>query len=307
MQITIAENENIKLIDVLSNSFKNAIDLKFSVAFLKFSGLSLIKPDIKSILKNKGKVEFLVGLDFRTTDPNSLYELKTLQGSYTNMKFFCFSKPNKNRFSVFHPKLYIIKNKNGKVTTIVGSSNLTKGGLSKNIELNIIFNGAETESEILQLMNFYLKMRLQETVFEPSYEYIKDYEKIYKKVLTYQEKVFIEKETIAEIRRLQEVEEMLPGTRPTLRRLVVDAAKKLPKTNDGYVHLQDIYEHVKNELKKYGVDFSSVVSIDANIRRAIYGDLVNWKGKYNRGYFERKSSYSGLFRLTDAGVNFKGR
>ena len=307
MQIAIAENENIKLIDVLSNSFKNAIDLKFSVAFLKLSGLSLIKSDIKSILENKGKVEFLIGLDFRTTDPDSLFELKTLQESYTNMKFFCFSKPNKNIFSIFHPKLYIIKNRNGKVTSVVGSSNLTKGGLSKNIELNIVFNGEETESEILQLMNFYLRIRLQETVFEPSYEYIKDYKKIYKKVLTHQERVFTEEETITEIRRLQEVEEMLPGTRPTLRRLVVEATKKLPKTNDGYVHLQNIYEYVKKELEKYEVDFSSVVNIDANIRRAIYGDLVGWKGKYNRGYFKRKSSYSGLFMLTDAGLNFKGR
>jgi HKD family nuclease len=56
MQITIAENENIRLIDVLKSSFKGANDLKFSVAFLKLSGLSLIKSDIESILKNKGKV-----------------------------------------------------------------------------------------------------------------------------------------------------------------------------------------------------------------------------------------------------------
>lgn len=307
MQITIAENENIKLIDILSNSFKNAVDLKFSVAFLKSSGLSLIKYDMEKILKNKGKIEFLVGLDFRTTDPDSLFELKKLQESYTDMKFFCFSEPNKSNLSVFHPKLYLIKNKDGKVTSVVGSSNLTAGGLSKNIELNIVFKGAETESEILQLVNFYLKMRLQETVFEPSYGYIEGYRKIYKTVLTHHEKAFIKEETKTELKKLQEVEEMLPGTRPTLRRLVIDAAKKLPKTKDGYVHLQDIYEHGKTELKKHGVDFTGVVNIDANIRRAIYGDLVGWKGKYNRGYFERKSSYSGLFKLTDAGMNFKGR
>lgn len=103
------------------------------------------------------------------------------------------------------------------------------------------------------------------------------------------------------------MEELLPGTRPTIRRLVVDAALKLPKTSDGFVQLQDIYDYVRSELKKYGVDFGDVVSIDANIRRAIYADLVGWKGKYNRGYFERKSAYSGLFKLTDAGLNFKGR
>ena len=118
MQITIAENENIKLIDILSAEFKNAIDLKFSVAFLKYSGLSLIKSDMERILKNKGRIEFLVGLDFRTTDPDSLFELKKLHESYADMKFFCFSEPNKTKFSIFHPKLYLIKNKDGKVTQV---------------------------------------------------------------------------------------------------------------------------------------------------------------------------------------------
>ena len=66
MQIEVADNENNKLIDVLKESFTSAIEAKFSVAFLKYSGLSLIESDIKNILKNKGKVEFLVGLDFRT-------------------------------------------------------------------------------------------------------------------------------------------------------------------------------------------------------------------------------------------------
>jgi HKD family nuclease len=305
MRITIADNENNKLIDVLKESFMNAIEAKFSVAFLKYSGLSLIKSDMNNILKNNGKVEFLVGLDFRTTDPDSLFELKSLQKSNPNLKCFCFSEPNKS--SVFHPKLYLVKNKNKEVTAIVGSSNLTNGGLSKNVELNVVFNGIETDGEILQLINFYLRMRLQESVFEPSLEYIESYRKIYDTVLVHNEQAFKKQDTKSEIIKLQEMEELLPGTRPTLRRLVVDAARTLPQTADGFVQLQDIYNYARSELKKYRVDFEDVVSIDANIRRAIYADLVGWKGKYNRGYFERKSSYSGLFRLTDVGIKFKGR
>ncbi|MCK5594575.1 hypothetical protein KAI19_00175 [bacterium] len=100
MQIAIVENENTKLVDVLKSSLNDANDLKFSVAFLKLSGLSMLKSNIENILKNKGKVEFLVGLDFRTTDPDSLFELKKLQEFYTGMKLFCFSEPNKNNF--FH-------------------------------------------------------------------------------------------------------------------------------------------------------------------------------------------------------------
>jgi HKD family nuclease len=273
MEILVADNENLKLIDVLQGSFKNVTEIKFSVAFLKSSGLNLIKSDLKNILKNKAQVEFLVGLDFRTTDPNSLFELKSMQKSYDNLRFFCFSEPNKNPFHIFHPKLYIIKNKTGQFTTIVGSSNLTKGGLTDNVELNIIFKGKSTESEILQLMNFYLRMRLRESVFEPSMEYIERYQSVYKTVLKQHDTALKKRETKNEIQKLKEIEEILPGTRPTTRRLIVDAMKQLSKTTEGYVVLQDIYKYVKSQLRENGVDFSDVVDINANIRHAIYDDM----------------------------------
>src|SRR5208282_3120583 len=38
---------------------------------------------------------------------------------------------------IFHPKLYIFQNQNGKKSAILGSSNLTEGGLSKNYEANV--------------------------------------------------------------------------------------------------------------------------------------------------------------------------
>ena len=210
MQITIVDNQDIKLIDVLEKSLGKAVDIKFSVAFLKYSGLSLIKSDIEKILKNNGKVEFLIGLDFRTTDPDSLFELKSLQKSNSNLQFFCFSEPNRSRNAVFHPKLYLIKNDVKEITAIVGSSNLTGGGLSKNVELNLVLKGTETESEILQLINFYLRMRLRETVFEPSFEYIESYKKIYDTVLVHNESAFKKEDTKTEIKKLQEMEEILP-------------------------------------------------------------------------------------------------
>jgi HKD family nuclease len=307
METLIVENQNLKLIDVLHNSFENIAELKISVAFLKLSGLRLIELDLKNILQDKAQVEFLVGLDFRTTDPDSLFKLNSLQKTYPNLRFFCFSEPNKEPNRIFHPKLYLLRNKTGRFTSIVGSSNLTKGGLTNNVELNIVFKGDGTESEILQLINFYLRMRLQETVFEPSLEYIKGYSKVYQTVLKQHDQAFRKHETKKEIQKLKEIEETLPGTRPTTRRLIVDVIKELSKTGEEYVKLQYIYDHVKSKLKNYGVDFTQIVDIKANIRHSIYDDMVGWKGKYNRGYFERKSSYSGLFRLTQPGLDFKGR
>jgi HKD family nuclease len=307
METQIIDNEKANLRELLQSTLEKAVELNVSVAFLKNSGLSLLKSGIINMLKNKANAEFLIGLDFRTTDPESLFELKKLKESYANLKFFCFCEPNENPFSIFHPKLYLIKSRTGVVTSIVGSSNLTKGGLSDNVELNVVFKGKDTESEILQLTNFYLRMRLKESVFEPSLEYIEGYQKVYRTFISHHDKAFRINDTKKEIAKLKEIEEALPGTRPTIRRLIINAIKNLRQSKENYVHLQDIYAYVKEQLTYYGVDFSSVVNIDANIRRAIYGDMIGWKGQYNQGYFEREATYSGLFRLTQKGENFNGR
>lgn len=144
-------------------------------------------------------------------------------------------------------------------------------------------------------------MRLRESIFEPSYEYLEGYKEIYDRISTSEQKSFRRSELKKVFSKLKEMEEVLPGTRPTLRRLTVEAVKNLPKDSDGFVNLKDIYSYVKSQYDRIGIPYDNVRDINAHIRRAIYGDLVGWKGKYNRGLFERKSVYSGLFRLTEEG------
>lgn len=307
MEILFSDNQDTKIFDIMKDSLNKAIDVRIAVAFLKQSGLSVINNDLNNCLKNNGKVEFLVGLDFRTTEPESLMTLRKISDNNTRIKCYCFSDPRLSNSPVFHPKLYLMSDKSRNTTAIVGSSNLTQGGLQDNIEINVIFQGKETDNAILQLTNIYLKMRLQETVFEPNYEYIEGYREIYERVALSEQKSFRHSQTKKILSKLKEMEEVLPGTRPTLRRLTIEAVKNLPKDSEGFVGLQDIYDYVKSQYDKLGINYGEVQDINANIRRAIYGDLVGWKGKYNRGFFERKRVYSGLFRLTENGEEFKGR
>ncbi|MBA4320208.1 MAG: hypothetical protein C0412_17565 [Flavobacterium sp.] len=307
MEILLSDNQNTKISDIVKDSLSKAIDVRIAVAFLKQSGLNIIKDSLDKCLKNSGKIEFLVGLDFRTTEPDSLIILRKMSDSNNRMKCYCFSDPRLSNAPIFHPKLYLISDRLKNTTAIVGSSNLTQGGLKDNIEINVIFQGRETDNAILQLTNIYLKMRLQETVFEPNFEYLEGYREIYDRISTSETKSFGHFQTKKIFSKLKEMEEVLPGTRPTLRRLVIEAAKNLPKNSDGFVKLQDIYRYVKSQYDKLGIIYDNVQDINANIRRAIYGDLVGWKGKYNRNFFVRKNVYSGLFKLTSAGLNLKGR
>ncbi len=307
MEILFSDNQDTKTLGIMKNSLNKATDVRIAIAFLKQSGFNIIKDDLNNCLRNNAKVEFLVGLDFRTTEPETLITLRRISDNNPRIKCYCFSDPRLSNAPVFHPKLYLMSDRLKNTTAIVGSSNLTRGGLQNNIEINVIFEGKETDNAILQLTNIYIKMRLQETVFEPNYEYLEGYKEIYDRVSISEQKSFEHSQTKKILSKLKEMEEVLPGTRPTLRRLVIEAVKNLTKDSDGFVELQNVYDYVKSQYDKLGIHYDNVQDIDANIRRAIYGDLVGWKGKYNRGYFERKKVYSGLFRLTKEAEKFRGR
>ena len=110
----------------------------FAVAYLRNSGLALIKDELEAALASLAvdqKFRFLVYLDGTITDPDSIGYLLDLSDKHKgklSMKYF------KIPYATFHPKLYI--NRFGNVVKFLsGSYNLTRSALdttykSKNIE-----------------------------------------------------------------------------------------------------------------------------------------------------------------------------
>lgn len=65
-----------------------------------------------------------------------------LQRQAPNLKFYCYGDKNENKTDiVFHPKIYLFK-KNRETTGIVGSTNLTRGGLLSNFEVNVVISSS---------------------------------------------------------------------------------------------------------------------------------------------------------------------
>lgn len=114
---------------------------------MKYSGFSLIEKEINECLGNNGKIEFLLGLDFRITDPKVLKILFRMARSGLNLKLFCFSDLWADDTPVYHPKIYLVNR--GKTAIIsIGSSNLTAGGLRDNVEA---LKGKTTKTRIREL------------------------------------------------------------------------------------------------------------------------------------------------------------
>jgi len=130
----IPNDVNANMRDILDQELRTATSAALSVAFITESGLNTILENLEGISYRGGEVRVLTGLYQAITDSNSLRRMNDAQGKYGD-KFLA-------RISLeqqFHQKLYVIRSKPlDRTTIIIGSSNLTAGGLKSGGELNIM-------------------------------------------------------------------------------------------------------------------------------------------------------------------------
>ena len=136
-----APNTDIK--DDVQGLIKQCKKASISVAYLKKSGVELIRKSVEENKVENSKISIFTSLNFGITDENGLREL-------LNMDVRCRIVNNNN----FHPKLYIFEMLDGNATMIIGSSNLSNGGLSTNYEANLILNGNVSESPIKDAIEY---------------------------------------------------------------------------------------------------------------------------------------------------------
>lgn len=250
MEITFTDNLTRNLIDVLKPSLSRANEIKLQIAFIKYSGFSLIENDIENCLKNRGKAEFIFGLDFRTTEPKVLKILYATAKSSSNLKLFCFSDPSTNDTPIYHPKIYIIREK-GKYLISIGSSNLTYGGLKDNVEVNAIIEAAANEEIVSDIHGLYNRIKFQKSRFEPDLEYIEKYEEAYRVVRKKNIAALEEKSTKKKIRELKEKEKTLP--KPKLVETELFGWQKLvyERLPQGVFRTSDMYVYEKEFQQFY--------------------------------------------------------
>jgi len=209
MEIQFTDNVTKNLLDVLKPQLSKAKELKFGVAFAKYSGFSLIEENLKGCLKNGGKVDFLLGLDFRITEPKVLRILCNLKNKGLNVRFFCFSDPSTHDMPVYHPKIYLVRGVEN-VLISIGSSNLTAGGLKDNVEINALIEANIREEIVSDIYGIYNRLKFHGDRFEPNFVYIENYEEVYEIVRKKSIEVLKEKKIKNKIEELKEKEKILP-------------------------------------------------------------------------------------------------
>ena len=161
----------------MSKAIIQSKDIKIAVAFLSMRGINSIYNSIDSALRKGASLEFLAGLDMQTTEPAALRFLHNLSKNYNNLSLYCYASIEPS--SIYHPKIYLLKNSDDtRVISIVGSSNLTEGGLRKNIEANFVIEADVNQEIILESYVTYNRLKFHPKRVVPDDEFLALYSQL---------------------------------------------------------------------------------------------------------------------------------
>jgi HKD family nuclease len=177
MKLSFVDNISIPMVSVLSEALSFSDDIRIAVAFVSVKGLALIEESLKLAINSAYSIEFLVGLDMNWTEPDALKVLYNL--SLHNDKITCICLSSIKPYYTYHPKLYLF-NKGNNVKSIIGSSNLTEGGLKKNIEANVVIEASIDNEMISDAYNTYNRLKYHKQRVLPDQEFIDIYTQLVK-------------------------------------------------------------------------------------------------------------------------------
>jgi HKD family nuclease len=169
MKVSFVDNISIHLASVLSEALLFSEDIRIAVAFVSVKGLALIEDSLNLAINSATSIEFLVGLDMNWTEADALRLLHKL--SLRNEKVTCICLSSLKPYYTYHPKLYLF-NKGKNVKSIIGSSNLTEGGLKKNIEANVVIETNIDNEMISDAYNTYNVLKYHQQRVLPDQEFI---------------------------------------------------------------------------------------------------------------------------------------
>ncbi len=132
--ILITNNTSIKFLDKIKESLKKCNSCYFSVSFIKKAGLILFEKELENALKRGARVKIITSTYQNFTDIASLELFTKYQKLYSN--FECHLDLNCFGDNGFHSKGYIFEYDN-EFEVIVGSTNITRYAILKNIEWNV--------------------------------------------------------------------------------------------------------------------------------------------------------------------------
>ena len=156
MNFSLINNNSKSMLEVLKKLMLECDEFLFVVSFIRFSGVQILIDVLKKLEEKGVKGKILTSNYMNVTEKKALE--KILEFKNIELKYF------DGEVQGFHPKTYIFKIK-GNIKIVLGSSNISFGGLKSNIEWNneIIFD--KNDESFKEVLNEYIYL------WEKSFEY----------------------------------------------------------------------------------------------------------------------------------------
>lgn len=143
---------NISFLETIQSNLRHCSEFCFSVSFIKWAGLVLVKNDIQAALDRGVKGKLITTTYQNFTDIESLSFFLKLSSSYSNFECHlddeCFLDTKNYSVNGFHSKGYIFRFED-RCELIVGSSNITRYALLKNIEWDLVIDCDKTDAAFI--------------------------------------------------------------------------------------------------------------------------------------------------------------
>jgi HKD family nuclease len=169
MRVQLIDNVSRDMATALPPVLEHSQDIRIAVAFVSQRGLALIDSALTAAIQAGATAEFLVGLDMQSTEPQALKALLDRSRETACLSLYCYASVS--AAGIYHPKLYVFRAED-QVTSIVGSSNLTEGGLKKNVEVNVRIEATVGDELVSDIYATYGRLKFLPERVEPDDEFL---------------------------------------------------------------------------------------------------------------------------------------
>ena len=156
MNFNLINNNSKLMLETIKRCLLECEEFLFVVSFIRFSGVQILVDVLKKLEERGIKGKILTSNYMNVTEKKALE--KILEFKNIELKYF------DGETQGFHPKTYIFKNKDN-TKIILGSSNISFGGLKSNIEWNNEITFSEDDESLQELLNEY------DYLWEKSFDY----------------------------------------------------------------------------------------------------------------------------------------
>ena len=313
MNVTVVQNSERPLGHFLQNELAAADEVRIASAFLNRGGLGYVLPEMHRILEGESAINIVHGADFRITEPDAIERLMHLNSRFARMRYRLHFGWDLTQSHRFHPKMFVWTEDYRSYTAVIGSSNLTLGGLINNTEVNTILRGTVDEAPIKQTIGIFDSIIGHPDLIEPSEEFLTKY-----RVLCEQARnVPFDTEPPSDLLDLyRELEELIrqpfddwwPRTQlefvvkalENLGTAAIDS-NTLHDAGEHFVHLREIYDEVVRLASEAGKTYDWG-AIESSIRGRINENIGN--PPEQGSHFIREGNMSGRYRLSSSGRAF---